>query len=584
VADDLALGREDLARGAWEQARERFRAALATGDDPAAWEGLSWAAWWLGDESLTLEARERAFRGHRAAGDAVAAARMATWLASDHLDFRGDTALAAGWLGRARRLLEDRPPCAEHGWLWLVEADLAKQTGAEAAEVERLARDATKLGRALGVADLEAVGLGMEGGQLVRRGEVGAGMRVLDEASAMATAEEFQLPVSAGWTLCCVVSACEGAGDLPRAEQWCAAMHRVVDDTRARNLTGICRSAYGNVLATCGDWAAAEAELVAAVRDLEASRPAMAAAALVRLGALRARQERTAEARELFERAGAHPGATVGLGRLALEAGDPLGAADAAERVLRRLPDSALLDRLPALELLARARAEAGDLARAAEAAEAFERGAARVGTPLLTGRAHLVRAELALAADDAEAARRAAEDGLDCFTEGSAPFEAALARVVLARALLALGRPEGAVPPARAAAGTFERLGAPSRAARAAALLAEADDAARAQADGAGASGLGELTARELEVLELVAHGLSDAEIAARLYLSPHTVHRHVANVRTKLRLPSRAAAVAYAARAGLLQAGGPPHGVAGSGHPAGMAASGEGGRARRP
>jgi DNA-binding CsgD family transcriptional regulator len=62
------------------------------------------------------------------------------------------------------------------------------------------------------------------------------------------------------------------------------------------------------------------------------------------------------------------------------------------------------------------------------------------------------------------------------------------------------------------------------------------------------------DLTPREVEVLRLVAHGLNDAEIAARLVLSPHTVHRHVANVRVKLRLPSRAAAVAYAARSGVL------------------------------
>ena len=51
-----------------------------------------------------------------------------------------------------------------------------------------------------------------------------------------------------------------------------------------------------------------------------------------------------------------------------------------------------------------------------------------------------------------------------------------------------------------------------------------------------------------------LVAHGLSDAQIAERLVLSPHTVHRHVANIRTKLGLASRAAAVAYAARQGLI------------------------------
>jgi len=62
------------------------------------------------------------------------------------------------------------------------------------------------------------------------------------------------------------------------------------------------------------------------------------------------------------------------------------------------------------------------------------------------------------------------------------------------------------------------------------------------------------DLSARELEVLRLVADGLSDAEIAERLVLSPHTVHRHVANIRTKLGLASRAAAAAHAARLGLL------------------------------
>ncbi|HEY0277109.1 MAG TPA: alpha/beta fold hydrolase [Solirubrobacterales bacterium] len=65
---------------------------------------------------------------------------------------------------------------------------------------------------------------------------------------------------------------------------------------------------------------------------------------------------------------------------------------------------------------------------------------------------------------------------------------------------------------------------------------------------------GAAELTARETEILALVASGLSDREIAERLVLSPHTVHRHVANVRTKLGLPTRAAAVAAATQRGLL------------------------------
>jgi DNA-binding CsgD family transcriptional regulator len=65
---------------------------------------------------------------------------------------------------------------------------------------------------------------------------------------------------------------------------------------------------------------------------------------------------------------------------------------------------------------------------------------------------------------------------------------------------------------------------------------------------------GVGELSEREREVLRLVAEGLSDSDIAERLVLSPHTVHRHVANIRRKLGLRSRSAAAAVAARAGLI------------------------------
>ncbi len=76
---------------------------------------------------------------------------------------------------------------------------------------------------------------------------------------------------------------------------------------------------------------------------------------------------------------------------------------------------------------------------------------------------------------------------------------------------------------------------------------IASPSDPVRAAADT-------DLSARELEVLRLVAEGLSDGEIAERLVLSRHTVHRHVANIRTKLGLASRAAAAAHAARLGLL------------------------------
>jgi ATP/maltotriose-dependent transcriptional regulator MalT len=324
-------------------------------------------------------------------------------------------------------------------------------------------------------------------------------------------------------------------------------MRTFAERWHGRQILGICRTSYGRVLTARGEWPAAESELTGAVGDVEASRPGLSGTPLVRLGELRVRQGRAEEARALFARAGAHPDALVGLGALALAEGDAIVASDAAERVLRRLPDANALDRLPALELRARALAALGEVTAARDACAAVQRLVERIATPYLEGRAHACCAELAAASGDLERARRCAEDAIDAFCAAAAPYDAARARLVLAEALCGLGRAQHGRAEAATARATFAALGAPPDVARADALLTRDDDLATA-------APCSDLTGRELEVLRLVAAGRSDAEIAAALVVSPHTVHRHVANIRTKLRQPSRAAAVAHASRAGLL------------------------------
>ena len=544
VGDRLATGNEALARGAWEEARGHFEASLAESPSAEAYEGLSWATWWLDDADGSLGAREQAFRAYRAAGKPGAAGRMAAWLSADHRDFRGDDAVGQGWLNRARRLLADLPEGPDHGWLAVMECNFAQYVLADLDVADRAARTGARIGREHGVPDLESIGLAQEGTNHVLRGRIDEGMRCLDEAAVIAAGEDLQLPVSPGWTVCCMISACDGVGDFPRAAHWCDAMRGYADRWGGRLYMGMCRTSYGRVLATRGDWAAADGELTAAAADMVASRPGLAAPALARLGELRARQARIDEARELFERAGS--GGIVGLGELALDGGDAAAAGDAAERALRRLSDDDLLGRVAPLGLLVRARSAHGRHDEAATALADLTAACVELGTPYLRARARLVAGEVAFAQGDTEEARRAFEDAIDSFGQASAPYDAAVARLGLARALATLGRDEAAAAEALAAREAFVALGASRDVERADEPLAAADERP--------SEATGELTTREVEILRLVAQGLSDAQIAERLVVSPHTVHRHVANVRAKLRLPSRAAAVAYASRANLL------------------------------
>jgi DNA-binding CsgD family transcriptional regulator len=455
------------------------------------------------------------------------------WIASDHFDFRGDDAVAAAWLRRGRQLLDGHEPCTELGWIALLECDLAFQAERDPETARAGAAETLELARAIGDVDVEVVALAMLGSTMIAAGAVEEGLERLEECVSLAVAEEFDDTAAPGWAYCHTVAACAEVGDFGRAEQWCDILHSWSATWRARMFFGICRTAYGELLAARGDWPAAEEELQSAVADLESTRPALAGPATVRLGRLRVRQGREDEARTLFESALPLPQAVLAIGELDLAAGNATAAAEAAERVLRNLRSSSVLDRFPALELLARAHAAAGDHEHAHEAAAEVERDAERLATPYMRGRGALLQAEVLIAADDHDGARRAAEDALDLFTASSAPYDAAHARLLRGRALDALGRAEEAAAESQAARDALALLGAQPQ--------AEGDrDAA--------------LTVREVEILRLVADGQSDAQIAACLFLSPHTVHRHVANIRTKLRAPSRAAAVAHATRAGLL------------------------------
>jgi LuxR family transcriptional regulator, maltose regulon positive regulatory protein len=530
----------DIAEARWVDAKQAFADALKLEETPAALEGLSWAAWWLDDADTVFASRERAFNLYRASGDPASAARMATWLAADQVDFHGALAVASGWLRRARRLLDPLEPGPDHGWLAFHEGYVALVQG-DAGRSSELAVRVADAGRRFDVPDLEMLGLALHGAALVERTEIAAGMGSLDEAATIALASEARIPISRAWACCFLVSACESVRDYTRAFEWCDRIAEFAARYGSRYMFGFCRAHYGTVHVWRGRWHDAQSSLESAIDAYARSRPAFVHEARVELAELRRRQGNWADAERLLEDSRSGP-ALVCRARLALDRGDAQVAIELAERVLRRIPEDRMLRRAAPLELLVRAHAARGDLTRGYALLEELKHVARIVGTGPFQAAANLAEGMLAASAGHHERARPLLEDAADAFARIGAPFEAAQARLELAASLIALGRNETASREATSCVAAFRALGAAAELRRARGMLDSGDRGADPASDG--------LTRREREVLSRVAEGLTNRQIAERLFVSEHTIHRHVTNILRKLNLPSRAAAAAYAAR----------------------------------
>ena len=545
----LAAGRGALARGEWEAAYGTFEAALKLEDRPDALDGLALAAWWLDLADVVFDARERAYRGYRERGDSLSAARMAVWLAWDTAAFRGEQAVANGWLQRARRLLDGLPDAPEHAWLAARAGIWALLDDGDPHEALRLASEAVRVGQAVGAVDYEMVGRAVHGFAQVTAGAVVEGLQELDEVNAAVLAGEMSDRVLIGLACCYLIAACERVHDYERATQWCDRLKAFCKKVGFRPLFAVCRTQYASVCMWRGAWDEAEHELTSASDELAACRPAMTGEGLVRLGELRRRQGKLDEAMTLFDRVGAHPLASIGRANVMFDRGDHAGSADLAERHLRRLPASNRIERIAALELKVRACLEQGHLDDARPAVAELHAIADESQTAPLRARASFVAGLLAARSGDATMARTHLEDAVDLFNASGAPFETGRARVELARLLGTLGRHDAAEAEARRAIGDLTPLGASLEVARARAVL----DSLSAAPAHPGEDRKG-LTPREIEVLKLISDGLNNQAIAERLFISEHTVHRHVANTLTKLNVSSRSAAVAQAGKLGLL------------------------------
>jgi LuxR family transcriptional regulator, maltose regulon positive regulatory protein len=522
----MAAAASALDRGQWELARDGFAAVIALGEDAAAWEGQAFAARMLGQHDASFAAYERAYRLYRDADDAAGAARVATWLGYNHEALRGDLAVAGGWYARAHRLIDDRSLSLEHAWLAIREATRLLSSGLDPDRGRELAQLATTAAAAVGDVEVETVGRSLEGLAMVVTGDVDAGLRLLDESATALIGGDLDTVLPASLACCFVIYGCEHALDLARAAQWCRAIEESIS-TRLRfdQFLGFCRCHYAAVVTLRGELTEADALLDEAERAFAIGAPAATFEVVLCRAEVRRRREQYDDARLLAESVAWHPDALRCLAAIALDSGDLDAAAELVERHLRRLPAAGKLVRVPGLAIAVSAHGRAGRLAAMDAAFDELSSAPRAGGIGTVVDAAAAERAE---AHGDFDAARRLWEDAIDGSLGLGMRFEGAHARAGLARALTGLGRPgEAAIQSSRAATELAALRG-------------------RAQA--------GILASRERQVLELVAEGLTDDEIAGRLLLSRHTVHRHVANVRAKLGQPSRAAAVAEATRRSLI------------------------------
>lgn len=549
----IEAGRDALALGEWVEAQKVFESAGAAGETAEALEGLAEACWWQHDEAGTFGARERAYQQYRKQGDRAAAARMATALAGDSLEFRGQPAVANGWMRRAHRLLEGLEDTPEYGWLTLWEAYLVLNLQNDVLAARGLALKAAAAGRLLGLLDLEMLALAIEGMALVSQGDIQEGMTRLDEAATAAVAGEMSDRNAVWTTLCTLMTACDRIRDYDRAVQWCARVQELSQQWGFEALFTPCRTHYAAVLMWRGEWNEAEQQLTAACSEYATFRPRMAGESIVRLAELRWRQGRWDDAEELFRQVEHEGIAQPGRAELALSMGDAKAAADYAERYLRQLPAEDRMERAIGLELLVRSLAAVGKYEAALEPLAELRRIAQHTTMKPLLASAAFASGALTAHQGDYEGARRHFEDAVSLYERVSAPFEAARGRMELAGALLSLGRPADSGREATLALQSFRNVGAAKQAEAAAAFLRSLGATITLQEPAQNPAGL---SPREVEVLEIIAAGRSNQEIASDLFLSVRTVERHISTIYEKIGAhgkAARAAATAYALKHGL-------------------------------
>ena len=458
--------REAAARGDWDEAYDLLVKADSDGlTGPADLPLLGEVAYAAGHLDVTIETWERAHALGVKAGDPVAAAGAAVRVAM-HLLL--DTALMApvrGWLARAERLLEGQQEAPAHAWLAVVRTYERMLTG-DLQEARQWSERAIEVGSRCEAAAC-AVGRVAAARLRILDGDVAEGLELLNEVGVAAVTGDLD-PLSTGLVYCELVCALQGLAQYDAAEEWTQAMERWCQTNAIGSLHGRCRVHRAEILRLRGECDEAEREALVACEELSPYLRREMGWPLTELGRIRLRKRDVGGAEEALKaahRVGWEPQPSLALVRLAQ--GDAAAAAatirDALERPSRvpskELPPDTDLQRAPLLEAQVEIEIAVGNLGRARAAADELERVAARFQSKALVAGATLARGRVELAEGHAAEAEKCCSNAARLWNQIGAPYEAAVARVVLAEALRAGGREDQAVLERQAAATILERI-----------------------------------------------------------------------------------------------------------------------------
>lgn len=504
-------------------------------------DDLGQAAWFTGRDEVSVRAWERAHLAFLETGDLASSVRCVFWIGFT-LSEHGDAVLARTWMGRLFEL------CARPDANTRTDASqqlcraVARYAQGDAEGSAPLYRRAAELAGAAGDGDVDALATMGLGRALVQSGRAEEGFACLDRVMLMIGSGRVS-DRAAGPAFCAVVASLLARGDLERARVWTRDLGDWCDTQRGLEpFRGECTLHRATVMQLGGEWAAAAKAADQVCRTEK--RLETLGNAWYRTAELHRVTGRAAQARDAFRRAAAL-GREVqpGLALLHRDAGEldtawnglvrarsgPLGPAERAEVLAAAV--AIALDR--------------GRIADARAAASELTACAAAFDTLSLRAQAAQARGEIALREGrTAEALPLLRAAWLD-WRRLDAPHQAALVRVAIGSAARAAGDEEGAQLEFDAARTALDQLGAVPDLARLERLAAATTPV---PADPG-------LSRREREVLELVARGWSNRRIAERLFLSDRTVARHVGSILSKLAVPSRSAATAYAYAHGLVR-----------------------------